>query len=92
MAKRNRKRDEYGDIPGKAGNQYATMDTIRTDAEFTDVHTKGSIRKGTGTEFWMTSPRPKGWSYDEWEEYTQDRWDKSWGQGEYAKLEEEESE
>lgn len=84
------KRDEYGDFPKDGGNQYATMDTIRTDAAFSDVHTKGSIRKGNGTEFWMTSPRPKSWSYEDWEEYTQDRWDRAWQKGEYARLEGEE--
>ena len=81
-------RDEYGDVPGQGENQYATMDTVRTDAAYTDVHIKGSIRRGSGVEFWMTSPRPKGWSYKAWEKHTQDRWDRAWRKGKYAKLEE----
>lgn len=67
-------RDEYGDIPGEGGSQWATMDTVLPDA---DLHTRGSINRAGNLEFWVTSPRPRGVSYEEWERITQKRWDRA---------------
>ena len=77
--------DEYGDIPGQADNQYATMDTVLPDA---NLHVRGTIpRSGGRLEFWMTSPRPKDMSMAEWDEITTDRFDRAFGKGKYAKEE-----
>ena len=78
-------RDEYGDIPGQGDSQYATMDTVLPDA---NLHVRGTIpRKGGRTEFWLTSPRPRGMSMEEWDEITTDRFDRAFGKGKYAKAE-----
>jgi hypothetical protein len=68
--------DEYGDMPGQGGTQLATMDTVLPDA---DVHTKGTIRKGSYGDivFWMSTPRPKELTIEEWDAYRQKRWEKA---------------
>jgi hypothetical protein len=71
--------DEYGDVPGQGGSQYATVDTILPD---TDLHTKGTIRRRGNIEFWLTSPKPKDVSVEEWEKYTQERWDRAFTRSE----------
>ena len=54
---------------------YATMDTVLPDH---DPHTRGTISgPGGSLIFWMTRPRPDGWTYEEWERYTQDRWNQA---------------
>ena len=48
-----------------------------------DLHVKGTIVKNrngkTFTEFWLSRPRPKGVSIDEWEAQEQERWDRIFG-------------
>jgi hypothetical protein len=69
------KYDEYGDIPGQGGAQYATADTILPDA---DLHVKGTMpRSGGRLEFWLSQPRPKGISIKEWDKITQAKWDQA---------------
>lgn len=60
-------------------NQYALMDDPVMD-EPADTHIRGTIpRAGGKVEFWMSIPRPKGVSIDEWEEIQQAKWDRIWG-------------
>ena len=66
-------RDEYGDIPGRGGTKWATVDTILPDH---DIHTQGTIRTPTGTRFWLTQPRPMSISVEEWEKQCQEKWDR----------------
>jgi hypothetical protein len=66
--------DEYGDIPGQGGNQYAAIDTMIDGA---NPHISGTIPHGTSLTFWLSQPRPRGMSYEGWERHTQYRWDKA---------------
>jgi hypothetical protein len=54
--------------------EYATVDTINDEA---DIHIRGTIpRAGGKLEFWLTAPRPKDISADEWERKQQEKWDR----------------
>jgi hypothetical protein len=67
-------RDEYGDIPGQGGNQWAYDDSVIPES---DLHIGGTMTYGGGTiSFWMTRPRPQGVSYEDWEKITQANWDR----------------
>ena len=48
-----------------------------------DLHISGTIVKNrngkTFTEFWLSRPRPKGVSLDDWEEQEQAKWNKIFG-------------
>jgi len=60
------------------GNYWATPEN---DSPYTpDLHIGGTITKNrngkTLTEFWLSRPRPKGVSYDDWEAQEQARWDR----------------
>ena len=56
------------------GNKWATMDTVLPER---DEHVRGTIRgPGGKLTFWLSQPRPKGVSTDEWEALCQERWDK----------------
>lgn len=56
-------------------NQYALMDDPIMD-EPADLHVRGTIPRGNGKlEFWMSAPRPKGMSQDQWDKIRQARWD-----------------
>jgi hypothetical protein len=65
--------DEYGDIPGQGGTQLATMDTMLPDKIVHHANTGHSDGK---TTFWLYTGRPKGVSLEEWERFTQERWDR----------------
>jgi hypothetical protein len=69
--------DEYGDVPGQGGSQYATMDTVLPEA---NSHVRGTF-PGTGgaLTFWMMQPRPEGADQEEWDRKTQARWDRAFG-------------
>ena len=46
--------DEYGDIPGQGGNQYATLDTVLPEK---DLHHQGTIPgPGGALTFWLYNP------------------------------------
>jgi len=50
-----------------------------------DLHTRGTIpRAGGKLEFWLSRPRPKGYSVEEWDELEQERWDRIFGVKEVA--------
>jgi hypothetical protein len=68
--------DEYGDIPGQGGNQYAAIDTVIDDA---DPHVRGTMTRGTSLTFWMVQPRPPSVSFEDWERHTQALWDRAFG-------------
>ena len=68
--------DEYGDVPGRAGNQYATIDTVLPEK---NLHVRGTINRGGNFEIWMTTPRPAETDQDDWEAVTQARWDRAFG-------------
>lgn len=69
--------DEYGDVPGQGGSQYATMDTVIPEA---NPHVRGTIPgPGGRLTFWMTQPRPRGVGLNDWEHQTQVRWDRAFG-------------
>ena len=41
----------------------------------TDPHISGTIRRGGDrTEFWLSAPRPKGFTIDEWENIQEAKW------------------
>ena len=73
------KLDEYGDIPGQGGSQWATEDTVIAEH---DPHIGRTSRGPKGTSFWMTAGRPESVSYEDWERYTQARWDRAFGKKE----------
>ena len=76
----NRSRDEYGDIPGQGGNQWATMDTVLPDR---DLHVAGTVLgPGGKLTFWLTAPRPKGMSFEAWEAQRKRNWDKAFAKRE----------
>ncbi len=46
--------DEYGDVPGQGGNQYATLDTVLPES---NIHHQGTIPgPGGRLTFWMYNP------------------------------------
>lgn len=59
------------------GNAWAEVKDILPES---DPHHKGTIR-GPGGKliFWMTSPRPAGISYGQWEAIQQAKWDMAFG-------------
>jgi len=60
-------------------NEYATLDTIVPEA---NLHISGTIPRKNGLEFWMSIPRPKGVSVDEWEEIQEAKWQRIFGKKE----------
>ncbi len=60
--------------------EWATMDTVLSEK---DLHVSGT-KSGPGGKliFWLTQPRPKGVSVDEWEAYLTARWEKIFGKKE----------
>jgi len=59
--------------------EYATEDN---DLPYVpDLHIKGTISRGTNgsREFWLTRPRPRGVSIEEWDRLEQEKWDRIWG-------------
>ena len=58
------------------GNYYATPENDDTDYRG-NTHIKGTISRGGGNlEFWLSRPRPAGFSIDEWEEQEQAKWER----------------
>lgn len=58
------------------GCEYASLESAyEVDA---DSHIGGTVTRGINgsTEFWLTAPRPKGTSLDEWERLQQEKWDR----------------
>ncbi len=46
--------DEYGDIPGLGGSQYASLDTVLPEK---DLHVQGTtLREGGRLTFWLFNP------------------------------------
>jgi hypothetical protein len=64
--------DEYGDVPGQGGAQYATMDTMLPDK---NLHHSNTGHKNGNITFWFYTSRPEGISVEEWERTTRDKWD-----------------
>ncbi len=62
--------------------KYATFDEDTGYTEEADLHKRGTIPRGTKLEFWLTTPRPKGVSIDDWEEIQQQKWDRIFGKKE----------
>ncbi len=58
------------------GNSYATFEEGTGYTTEANPHIGGTIPRGTSVEFWMTAPRPKGVSYEEWEAKQQANWDR----------------
>jgi len=58
------------------GNKWATFDEDTGYTEEKNPHISGTIPRGTKLEFWLSIPRPKGVSVDEWEEIQQAKWDR----------------
>ncbi len=64
------------------GNSYATFEEKTGYTEEKNIHIGGTIPKGTSIVFWLTRPRPKNVSYDEWEAQEQAKWERIWGKKE----------
>jgi len=45
--------DEYGDIPSRGGNQFATLDTVLPESQ---IHHQGTYQRGGSLEFWLFNP------------------------------------
>ena len=56
-----------------ADTEYATIDSIIPESS---LHVRGTIPRPNGTEFWLSQPRPKGVSVDDWEKIQQEKWDR----------------
>lgn len=70
-------KDEYGDTPGQGGNQWATMESVLPDK---DLHVSGTVPgPGGRTTFWLTTPRPRNISPDEWEAVQEAKWERIFG-------------
>ena len=53
------------------------MDTVLPEK---DLHVSNTIPRSNGRlEFWLMQPRPTGVSLEEWEAFTQARWDRAFG-------------
>ena len=63
------------------GNQWATFEESTGWTEEKDLHISGTARTVRGTEFWLSRPRPKGISVDEWERLEQEKWDRIFEKG-----------
>lgn len=63
------------------GNYYATPEN---DMPYVpDLHVSRTIPRGGGKlEFWLSRPRPKGYSVDEWDRLEQTRWNRIFGKQE----------
>lgn len=59
-------------------NEYAFMDDPIMD-EPPDPHVRGTVRTAKGTKTWVGQPRPKGWTVDDWEKFTTERWERIFG-------------
>lgn len=44
-----------------------------------DLHVGGTVQRPNGITFWLTRPRSKGISVDEWETQEQAKWDRIFG-------------
>jgi len=54
------------------GNEFATMDTVLPEK---DLHVSGTVQgPGGKLTFWLTVPRPRGMSVEEWEAIQQEKW------------------
>jgi len=55
-------------------NYYATPENDTGEA---DLHIRGTIPRGGGKlEFWLSRPRPRGVSIDEWDRLEQAKWNR----------------
>ena len=62
-------------------SEWATVDTINRDDKI--EHISGTLEKAGGKlVFWMTQPRPKGITMDDWDKMQQDKWNKIFGKRE----------
>lgn len=61
------------------GNAYATFDEDTGYTTEANIHIGGTIPRGTSLDFWMTRPRPKGISLDEWEALEEAKWSRIFG-------------
>ena len=58
------------------GNSYATFEEKTGYTEEKNLHIRGTIPRGTRLEFWLTRPRPRGISIDEWDALEQAKWNR----------------
>ena len=57
------------------GNEWALADDAWKDGA--DPHIGGTIpRSGGRLEFWLSAPRPKKYTVDEWDKICQEKWDR----------------
>ena len=64
------------------GTSYATFDEETGYTTEKNEHIGGTVSRGTSTEFWLSRPRPKGISIDEWDRLEQEKWERIWGKKE----------
>ena len=55
------------------GNYWATPENDTGEA---DLHISGTIPRPKGLEFWLSRPRPKGISIDEWDRLETEKWER----------------
>lgn len=62
--------------------EYATPENdigSEPDTHIRGTITRGDGRGGTKLEFWLTRPRPRGISVDEWDRLEREKWDRIFG-------------
>ena len=55
------------------GTSWAKVEDIIPESE---PHVRGTIPRPRGLEFWMTAPRPKGYTVDEWDRIQTEKWER----------------
>ena len=59
-----------------SGNQYATFEEKTGYTEEKNLHVRGTIERPNGIEFWLSQPRPKDISLDDWETLQEAKWNR----------------
>jgi hypothetical protein len=66
--------DEYGHSGRTGGVHWATEESVLPISNLHISNTK--VGPGGSVSFWLFPPRPKGYTPEEWEQVTQDRWNR----------------
>jgi hypothetical protein len=69
--------DEYGHRGRVSGVHWATAESVLPDKNLHVDNTR--VGPGGSVGFWMRQPRPQGVSPQDWEQITQNRWDRIFG-------------
>lgn len=62
------------------GTEYATPENELPYVP--DLHVRGTVKRPDSITFWLSRPRPKGMSVDEWDRLEQEKWQRIFGKKE----------